>query len=240
MFATKEVIFRQCGMMLAVMSYLASFAPATFANPWSSTLGDARSVQRRTEDIAERLNREFPYSRATMVAAQLDNAACQLVDAIKCGASWEQVQASLSRTCALAGQVNALANADCHVRNDRRTRDHLNDLSKRIERLHCNLEKAYARTQPKFCPVPIHSHRPSWGSQEHTVPYGFPRDTYEYDSEPSYEQRMPFGVAPEAMPQGRSVSPMQYRVEGYEQRTPRTAEFVQLGLQAIKLIAENR
>ena len=240
MFATKDVIFRRCRMMLAAIGYLAIFAPATFANPWSRTLGDARSVQCRTKDIAERLNREFPYSQATMVAFQMDNAACQMVDAIKCGATWEQVQASLSRTCALAGHVNDLANADCNVRNDRRTRDYLNDLSKRIERLRCNLDKAYAKTQPKFCPPTIIFNRPSWRSQEHAVPYGFPRDTYEFDSQPRHEQGIPFGVAPEGVHPSRPVGPVQFRVERYEQRTPRTAEFVQLGLQAIKLIAENR
>ena len=240
MFSTIEVSFKQCRMMLAAIGVLAIFAPSTYANPWSWTLGDARSVQCRTKDIAERLNREFPYCQATMVALQMDNAACQMVDAIKCGASWEQVQASLSRTCALAGQVNDLANADCHVRNDRRTRDYINDLSKRIERLHCNLDKAFAKTQPKFCPPTILSNRPSWRSQEQAVPYGFPRDTYELDAHPHYEQSAPFGDTHEALPQGRPVGPIHYRVERYEQRTPRTAEFVQLGLQAIKLIAENR
>ena len=227
-------------MILTAIGALAIFVPSTYANPWSGTLGDARSVQCRTEDIADRLNREFPYCQATMAALQMDNAACQLVDAIKCGASWEQVQTSLSRTCALAGQVNVLANADCHVRNDRRTRDYINDLSKRMERLRNNLDKAFAKTQPKFCPPTILSNRPSWRSQEHAVPYGFPRDTYDLDAYPRYEQSAPFGDAPEGLPSGRQVGPIQYRVERYEQRTPRNAEFVQLGLQAIKLIAENR
>ena len=240
MFSAIEVSVKKCGTMLAAIGYLAIFAQATFANPWSWTLGDAKSVQCRTKDIAERLNREFPYSQATQVAFHMDNAACQMVDAIKCGASWEQVQASLSRTCSLAGQVNAIANADCKVRNDRRTRDYINDLSKRIERLHCNLDKAYAKTQPKFCPTPIISNRPSWHSHEQAIPYGFPRDTYEFDAQPNFERGVPFGVAPEASPPGRPVGPMQYRVERYEQRAPRTAEFVQLGLQAIKLIAESR
>ena len=227
-------------MILTAIGALAIFVPSTYANPWSRTLGDARSVQCRTKDIADRLNREFPYCQATMAALQMDNAACKLVDAIKCGASWEQVQTSLSRTCALAGLVNDLANADCHVRNDRRTRDYINDLSKRMERLRCNLDKAFAKTQPKFCPPSILSNRPSWGSQEHSIPYGFPSDTYELDAHPRYEQSPPFGDTHEALPLGRPVGPMQYRVERYEQRPPRTAEFVQLGLQAIKLIAESR
>lgn len=240
MFSSIDRSYRKFFMMLAAIGVFAIFAPSTYANPWSWTLGDARSVQHRTKDIADRLNREFPYCQATLAALQMDNAACQMVDAIKCGASWEQVQTTLSRTCALAGLVNDLANADCHVRNDRRTRDYINDLSKRMERLRCNLDKAFAKTQPKFCPPPIISNRPSWRSQEHAVPYGFPRDTYELDAHPRYEQSAPFGDAPEALPPGRPVGPTQYRVERYDQRTPRTAEFIQLGLQAIKLIADNR
>ena len=240
MFATKDVFFRQCRLMLAAVVCLTINAQVTYANPWSSALGEAKAVHRRTEDIAERLNREFPYSQATMVALHMDNAACQLAEAVKCGASWEQVQISLSRTCAIAGQLNDLANADCNVRNDRRTRDYLHDLSKGLERLHCKLDKAYAKTQLKFCPPTIISNRPNWSSQEQAVPYGFPRDTYDFNSQPSYEQGMPFGVAPESVHPTRPVGPTQYRVERYEQRTPRSAEFVQLGLQAIKLIAENR
>ena len=135
MFSAIQVWMVQVKAVFVAIGLIALMAPSTFANPWSWTLGDARSVQCRTKDIAERLNREFPYSQATMVALQMDNSACQLVDAIKCGASWEQVQSLVSRTCAIAGQVNQLANSDCHVRNDRRTRDYINDLSKRIERL---------------------------------------------------------------------------------------------------------
>jgi len=157
--------------VLAVIGYVIAMAPSAFANPWSCTLGDARMVQYRTKDIADRLNREFPYCQATMVALQMDNAACQLVDAVQSNASWQQVQASLSRTCALAGQVNALSNSDGHVRNDRLIREFINDLSRRIERLRNNLDKAYERTQPKFCPPPVSSYRPSWNAPTQPDPF---------------------------------------------------------------------
>jgi len=253
--------------MLSAIAFFAAATPAVFANPWSWTLGDAKSVQHRTKDIAERLNREFPYSQATSFALHMDNAACQMVDDIKCGASWEQVQASLSRTCALAAQVNELANADCNVRNDKRTRNHINDLSKRIERLRCSLDKAYAKTQPKFCPQPIVAQRPNWGVQPQADPFAttpiggwnnsfqmrvvpsnpshmerclpgqesrfqsqlYPRDTYEIDSAPYSEQ-----------PYRGPVGPIEYRVERNVPNHARTAALVQLGLQAIKLMADNR
>ena len=263
--------------IVPVVSLIAMLSESSFANPWSRALGDARSVQGRTKDIAERLNREFPYSQVTTVALHMDNAACQLVEDVKCGASWGQVQATLAKTCALASQVNALANADCSVRNDRRVRDHINDLSKRVERLRCNLEKAYAATQPKFCPTPVIVHRPSWSGSYQPDPFAtvpnssrnnhlhlpryqgspiedprfnampvYPRDTYEFNAPqfntPQFEeQAIPFGSVPEALPIGRPNGPIEYRVErNPSSNGPRAAAFVQLGLQAIKLLAEER
>lgn len=141
------------GLVMVAM-WGAFLVPSSFAGVWSSALSEARSVRRKTEDVAQRLNEKFPFSVACQAALQMDNAACQLVESISCGAPWHQVQASLQRTCQLANQVNALVNADCNVRNDRRTRDYLNDLSKRLERLRCSLDKAFAKTQPVFCDPP--------------------------------------------------------------------------------------
>ncbi len=271
MFSTLCVSFYKCRAMLAAIGFLSMLSPNSFAGVWSSALGDARSVQHKTEDIAERLNKEFPYSQVTTVALHLDNAACQLVESIKCGASWEHVQSTLSSTCALAGQVNELANLDCNVRNDRRIRDYLNDLSKRAERLHCSLDKAYAKTQPKFCRPQVIAHRPlvtapseGWNSsfqlrgvpsEPSHYPYrsmpnqdprfnvqpDYPRDTYEFDS-PRYDAQPPhFETAPEAIPSGRPIGPIEYRVERtVPSQTPRAAALVQLGLQAIQVIAQNR
>lgn len=115
------------------------------ANPWRGSLGDARAVQRKTEDIEERLKKSFPYSPATAVASQLDNAACQLLESIKCGHSCAQVQAALQQTCLFAEQVSAVIASDPCVCHDRRLHDYVVELAKRIERLHCSLEKAYAK-----------------------------------------------------------------------------------------------
>ena len=266
MFSTISVSFYKCRAVLAAFGFLSILSPNSFAGVWSSALGEARSVQHKTEDIAERLNKEFPYSQVTTVALHMDNAACQLVESIKCGASWEQVQSTLSRTCALAGQVNELANLDCNVRNDRRIRDYLNDLSKRAERLHCSLDKAYAKTLPKFCTPPVTAHRPfvlapsaGWNSSFHlrAIPVepshyqyrsmpnqdprfnaqpDYPRDTYEFDS-PRYDaQPLQLETAPEAIPSGRPIGPIEYRVErNVPSQNSRAAALVQLGLHAIHL-----
>ncbi|HUP79646.1 MAG TPA: hypothetical protein VM260_13930, partial [Pirellula sp.] len=252
--------FYKCRLIFAALGIMSVMSSSTFANPWARALGDAKHVQNRTKDIAERLNREFPYNQVTMVALQMDNSACQVLEAVKCGASWGQIQASLSRTCAYAGQVNELVNADCHVRNDRRTRDYINDLSKRIERLHCSLDKAFELTQPKFCAPPVPSNRPSWNFQFQSDPFAsspnsswtdppqnqhrnipadpryngypsHPRDTYEFESQPLDGRAFPFESVPKALPLGRPIGPIEYRVDrSIPSQNGRTAAFVQLGL----------
>jgi hypothetical protein len=194
--------------ILLTLGWLA--APSAWANQWASSVGEARDVQNRTHDLYERVSRSFPYSPVAHSVMHLDNAACQLVDAVKCGAAWHQVQASLRTTCSLAGQLNGAINQDCDVRNDRRVRDYMLDLSKRIERLRCSLDKDYERTQPSFC-APVHrvpSYRPPLGSfpmprmplpgyalphKEHypNGTYGFERDRFS-----SGPRNAPFGSAP--------------------------------------------
>ncbi len=229
---------------LAMMVLWSScLVPSLFASVWSCAVGDARAVRRKTEDVSERLNEKFPFSIACHPAAQLDNAACQLVDSVSRGAPWHQVQSSLQRTCALAGQVNALVNADCNVRNDRRTRDHLNELSRRLERLRCNLDKAYAKTQPVFCEPPrarrqvpgiiLRSH----GSlHEPFAPSPFP-STYDFESLP--ESRSYEFQNPNAFPEDREIGPIQYRDDRNEMARPSRGQiFARIGMEVLRAVAD--
>jgi hypothetical protein len=215
MFYFKAMFVTPFRITLLVIGWIAMTAPSLFANQWSSSVGEAKAVQSRTEDISDRLNKYFPYSQATHASLHLDNVACQMVEAVRCGASWHQVQASLQQTCSLAGEVNSLVNADCKARNDRRVRDYLVDLSKRIERLRCSLDKDYARSQPSFCPPAAYPHssgRPTWGTLPQIlsprVPgcapnhphlsngYGLPDDTYDFDNAPYRGHSIPLGRRP--------------------------------------------
>jgi hypothetical protein len=236
---------RIVGLVL-VWSWL--IAPS-FAGVWSSSIGDAKAVRRKTEDIAERLNEDFPYCSASQVASQMDNAACQLVEAVKCGASWQQVQDALQRTCGLANQVSLMVDADYHVRGDRRTRDYITETAKRIERLQCSLEKAYAKTQPvliqllrgpSYCPSV---------SRDYPTPHAIPtpRSTYDFDTNVPYEQA-PFestpyetipAPAPQPLPPGTQIGPIQYRVEHQVRPGTRSrAEAIaQLGIEVLRMAA---
>lgn len=201
------------GCLILTLGWLSAPTNSAWANQWAPSVGEAKDVQFRTRDIVDRVNRTFPYSPVAHAAMHMDNSASQLVDAVKCGAAWNQVQALLQRTCALAGSTNSLINDDCNVRNDRRIHDYMLDLSKRIERLRCSLEKDFARTQPAFC-VPQHqsSYRPPLGvDPRHGVPYApwsfqyrsapnsslrYPHSTYDFDNQPINPMRDPFESLP--------------------------------------------
>jgi hypothetical protein len=237
------------------------------AGVWDSAVGDARAVQRKTEDIAERLNEDFPYSQASRLASLLDNTANRLLNSIKCGAPWEQVQGLLSQTGCAANDVNALVLADCNVRNDRRTRDYLTDLAKRLERLHSNLDRCYGKLRPEFCQPIYRVERPSWGAHaiprqyphqheldpfagreaqpwpkrpQETYPNEFPRDTYEFDRRP-FEAR-PEGfdaVPPSSLPPGSQIGPIEYRIQNRAPQS-RGALITQIGIEALRMALENR
>ena len=232
-------------MLAIVLLWSSCLVPSLFAGVWSCALGDARAVRRKTADVAERLNEDFPYSIACQAAAQLDNAACQLVESVSRGAPWPQVQASLLRACMLAGQVNSLVNEDCTVRNDRSTRDYLNELSRRIERLRCNLDKAYAKTQPVFCEPPRYKpQKPEVILHKHDQacdPFQLrPQIVRPYDSFPS----SPFAPnpyeapAPNAFPEDRDIRPIQYRAEQFESARPSRGQLLaRIGMEVLRAVA---
>lgn len=142
-------------------------------NRWASSVGEAKAVQRKTEDLAERLNRSFPYAPSTQMAMQLDNSAAQLVHEVEAGAPWGQIQNSLHRTDAIAAHVTSLVHSDCEVRKDHRVTGYVTEIEKRVDRLRCSLEKDLARARPEICPpripvhprYPVHPMNPGWHSQ---------------------------------------------------------------------------
>lgn len=150
-----SVVFRGGVVSAACSLLLACCCNVVLAgNPWSSEVGEARSVQSKTEDIAERLSDDFPFSIATRPALHLDNVARQLESAVKNGCSWNQLQSLLQQTCAAGQQVHALVLEDCRTRVDRRLTGYFGELSQRLERLDRELLKAYQKQTPPVCVVP--------------------------------------------------------------------------------------
>jgi hypothetical protein len=147
-------------------------------------VSEARSVQSKTEDIAERLSDDFPFSNATRPALHLDNIARQLESAVKSGCSWNQIQSLLQQTCAAGQQVHLLVLDDCRTRVDRRLTGYFGELNQRLERLDQELLKAYHKQTQPVCVVPA---RPSI-----IVPYpSHLEEAYRRGDAWHYQQRVP-------------------------------------------------
>ena len=150
-----NLVFRGGVVSAACSLLLASCCNVALAgNPWSSEVGEARSVQSKTDDIAERLSDDFPFSIATRPALRLDNVARQLESAVKSGCSWNQLQSLLQQTCAAGQQVHMLVLEDCRTRVDRRLTGYFGELSQRLERLDQELLKAYHKQTQPVCVAP--------------------------------------------------------------------------------------
>jgi hypothetical protein len=253
-------------LLLLIFAWSIGGGASAFANQWASSVGEAREVQFRTRDISQRTNQYFSFSPTVHAAMLLDNSAYQLVDVVKAGAAWHDVQRALHRTCALAEQLNGQVNEDCNVRNDRRIRDYLVDLAKRIDRLRKSLDKDFARTQPSFCPQGSHVHssqRPNYGgfSPEFSHPFsgqptqlGYPRSTYDFDNESPYPSG---GIAPRTYPPqpwnidpnvhslgpervmpGVEIGPIHYRSRSNTSptTTQRAAAIAEIGIEVLRML----
>lgn len=145
---SKGIFTAWIGLILGLSMSTSSWA----RNPWSSEVGDARAVQSKTEDIAERLRDKFPFCPATSIAAHLDQSANQLESLIEQGASWWQVQSALRQTRSLSSQTHRVAAADRHVREDRRLMSYFGELNRRLDKLDQELREAYAKSSTPICP----------------------------------------------------------------------------------------
>lgn len=168
-------------------------ASAWARNPWSSEVGDARAVQSKTDDIAERLREKFPFCPATSIASHLDQTANQLESLIEQGASWWQVQSALRQTRSLATQTHRIAASDRHVREDKRLMSYFGELYKRLDKLEQELREANDKNSPPFC-LPDRPHGfpgvPSHGSPI-GYPGGFPGGIHEDDCYPNRPSAYP-------------------------------------------------
>ncbi len=195
-------------------------------NPWSSEVSEARSVQSKTEDIAERLADEFPFSPAVRPAMDLDHMARQLRSLVECGASFGQIQTVLRTTCAASHHVHRLVASDCHARGDRRLVGYFPELTKRLDRLDRELADRYRSLAVPYCPphgepvVPVVT-VPSLGGP---VPYDWHQGSSRFDREapheswriaPEFLERLPVvpSVPSPQLPPGAQIGPIDYRTE---------------------------
>jgi hypothetical protein len=192
-------VFKMIQQPIAVAIAILALANGALAgNPWSSAIGEAAAVQRRAEDIANRIKKTAPHGHLVRHAMAMDQLACGLLERLKCGAPPNQVE-GLSRQ--LQGTWNQLRSAiytDPCLCTDR----HLKSLADGMDTRMRNLCKAIDRVIAREFQCP-----PSFGYNV--------RDTYRFESHGYESYRVPFGV-----PLGVPSNSIRFGVPAYPQTYP--------------------
>ena len=150
---------------------------ALAGNPWSSAIGEAAAVQRRAEDIANRIKKTAPHGHLVRQAMAVDQLACGLLERIKCGASPNQVEGIYRQLEGNWNQLRVAIYTDPCLCTDR----HLKSLSDGMDGRMRNLCKAIERVIAREFRC-----APSLGYNG--------RDTYGFESHGYESYRVPFGV----------------------------------------------
>lgn len=123
------------------------------SNPWSSEVGEAKDVQRTAAEITRRLNEEHPFSPAADVARLLEQQSSQLLRIVRDGADWNRIVISLNNTRSVYCNLKAVANQDCHARDDRSLQRSIEAFDRRFNRLEAALVRRYEKRTPPCPPV---------------------------------------------------------------------------------------
>ncbi len=171
---------------------------ALAGNPWSSAIGEAAAVQRRAEDIANRIKKTAPHGHLVRQAMAVDQLACGLLERIKCGASPNQVEGIYRQLEGNWNQLRVAIYTDPCLCTDR----HLKSLSDGMDGRMRNLCKAIERVIAREFRC-----APSFGYNG--------RDTYGFESHGYESYRVPFGV-----PFGVPSNSIRFGVPAYPQPYP--------------------
>ena len=171
---------------------------ALAGNPWSSAIGEAAAVQRRAEDIANRIKKTAPHGHLVRQAMAVDQLACGLLERIKCGASPNQVEGIYRQLEGNWNQLRVAIYTDPCLCTDR----HLKSLSDGMDGRMRNLCKAIERVIAREFRC-----APSFGYNG--------RDTYGFESHGYESYRVPFGV-----PFGVPSNSIRFGVPAYPQTYP--------------------
>ncbi len=166
----KLIRVRTVSNWAAAVIWIASFTiatPAQASNPWGRAVGEAQCLHDVTEDLENRTHRLFPNSPATSWTCLLDDAACQLLEMVKCGADWGQLQTALGSFQELNTHVCQLVASDCHMVRDRTIANYLRMVDDRYGDLVRDLSK---------CKPPVPSCNSPYSSHYHpSHPFPYPQ-----------------------------------------------------------------
>ena len=190
-----KMIQQPIAMAIAILA-LANGALA--GNPWSSAIGEAAAVQRRAEDIANRIKKTAPHGHLVRHAMAMDQLACGLLERLKCGAPPNQVEGLYRQLQGNWNQLRVAIYTDPCLCTDR----HLKSLADGMDTRMRNLCKAIDRVIAREFRCP-----PSFGYNV--------RDTYRFESHGYESYRVPFGV-----PLGVPSNSIRFGVPAYPQTYP--------------------
>jgi hypothetical protein len=191
------MIQQPIAMAIAILA-LANGALA--GNPWSSAIGEAAAVQRRAEDIANRIKKTAPHGHLVRHAMAMDQLACGLLERLKCGAPPNQVEGLYRQLQGNWNQLRVAIYTDPCLCTDR----HLKSLSGGMDTRMRNLCKAIERVIAREfrCAPSFGYNAPSFGYNG--------RDTYRFESHGYESYRVPLGVPSSSIRFGVPAYPQTY------------------------------
>ncbi len=166
----------------ATLVCIASFSMSNSvlaSNPWGRAVGEAQGLHDVTEDLRNRASRLFPTSPATRIACALDESACRILEMVKHGADWGQLQMALESFEHLNTHLCRAIAADCNMSRDRTIANYIRVVEDRFGDLVRDLSKC--KRPVSVCPSPYDSYYPP----QYPTPYPH------YGDEPRIPQHVP-------------------------------------------------
>ena len=192
-------MFKMIQQPIAVAIAILALANGALAgNPWSSAIGEAAAVQRRAEDIANRIKKTAPHGHLVRQAMALDQLACGLLERLKCGASPNQVEGLYRQLQGNWNQLRIAIYTDPCLCTDRHLKSLADGMDTRMRNLCKAIDRVIAR---EFRCAP-------------SLGYNV-RDTYRFESHGYESYRVPFGV-----PLGVPSNSIRFGVPAYPQTYP--------------------
>ena len=192
-------MFKMIQQPIAVAIAILALANGALAgNPWSSAIGEAAAVQRRAEDIANRIKKTAPHGHLVRHAMALDQLACGLLERLKCGAPPNQVEGLYRQLQGNWNQLRVAIYTDPCLCTDRHLKSLADGMDTRMRNLCKAIDRVIAR---EFRCAP-------------SLGYNV-RDTYRFESHGYESYRVPFGV-----PLGVPSNSIRFGVPAYPQTYP--------------------
>lgn len=188
-------MFKMIQQPIAVAIVILALANGALAgNPWSSAIGEASAVQRRAEDIANRIKKTAPHGHLVRHAMAMDQLACGLLERLKSGAPPNQVEGLYRQLQGNWNQLRVAIYTDPCLCTDRHLKSLADGMDTRMRNLRKAIDRVIAREfrcPPSFGYNAPNTHRvESFRYESYRVPLGVPSNSIRFGV-PAYPQPYP-------------------------------------------------